>query len=267
MDDPTDRDPSRQTADEGTADPRSTGGAAGTQSTGAMTHEATELAAEIDLTQQPRRVDLHDPAARLDVEQALTAVPGLVGSRLVPGFDRDIDELHVLTTLDRHPKQTVRDVQTVLMARFGLPTDHRVISVVQLEEGQGLPVTSRVAISEVGLRRVGESMIAEVALERDGEVVRSTGEAPTTSSGRHRAIARATISAVRQLLDEAPAVELEGVEMVTVGGSMLAVTVLEVQGDRTGLLSGTAIVRDTPQDAIARSVLDATNRILGSANS
>ncbi len=265
MDDPTDRDPQRRATNAGDVDPRPTDGH---RPSGAITDETTELAADIDLTQQPRRVDLHDPAARMDVEQALTAVPGLIGSRLVPGFDRDIDELHVLTTLDRHPKQTVRDVQTVLMARFGLPTDHRVISVVQLEEGQGLPITSRVAIAEVGLRRVGESMVAEVALERDGEVVRTTGEAPTTSSGRHRAIARATIAAVQQMLDEAPAVELEGVEMVTVGGSTLAVTVLEVQGERTGgLLSGTAIVRDTPQDAIARSVLDATNRILGSSGS
>lgn len=83
--------------------------------------EHAELAAEIDLTQEPARVDLHDPQRRGEVEAALTAVPGLVGARLVPGFDREVDEVHVLSTLERNPKQTVRDVQTVLMAASGSP--------------------------------------------------------------------------------------------------------------------------------------------------
>lgn len=225
--------------------------------------EHAELAAEIDLTQGPTRVDLHDPQRRSEVEDALTAVPGLVGARLVPGFDREVDEVHVLSTLDRNPKQTVRDVQTVLMARFGLTTDHRVVSVVQLDEDQGLPISRRVAIAEVGLRRVGESVVAEVVLQQGEQELRLTREASATEAGRRRAVARATLDGVRELLHDAAAIELEGADVVQVGGTSVAVTVLELQNGRSSeLLSGTAIVRDTPQDAIARAVLDATNRLL-----
>lgn len=237
---------------------------AGHVTTPGGTHRA-ELTADIDLTSEPVKVDLHDPLRRGEVESALLAVPGLVGARLVPGYDRDIDELHVLSTLERSPKQTVRDVQTVLMARFGLPTDHRVISVVQLDEDQGLPTAAhRVAIAEVGLRRIGDTVVAEVVLWHGSEELRLTREASATTSGRRRAVARATIDGVDSMLDDGSTLELEGVDVVQVGGSTIAVTVLELQNGRsTELLSGTAIVRDTPQDAIARAVLDATNRLLG----
>ncbi|MFP4635548.1 MAG: hypothetical protein ACLFRD_06795 [Nitriliruptoraceae bacterium] len=228
--------------------------------------EHAELAAEIDLTREPTRVDLHDPERRTEVEAALTAVPGLVGARLVPGFDREVDEVHVLSTLERNPKQTVRDIQTVLMARFGLTTDHRVISVVQLDEDQGQQVSRRVAIAEVGLRRVGESVVAEVVLEQGEQEFRLTREAPATEAGRRRAVAHATLDGVRELLHETTAIELEGADVVQVGGTSVAVTVLELHHGRSSeLLSGTAIVRDTPQDAIARSVLDATNRLLATS--
>ena len=91
------------------------------------------LTADVDLSRRASASDLHDPRQREEVERELCQVPGVVGARLVPGFEREVDELHVLTTLARAPKQTVRDVQTLLMARFGVTTDHRVVSVVQID--------------------------------------------------------------------------------------------------------------------------------------
>jgi hypothetical protein len=78
--------------------------------------------------------DLHDPALRAVVEGALATVPGVLGVRVVPGVERPIDELHVLADLDEPTEQVVRDVQTVLTARFGVHIDQRIISVVQWDE-------------------------------------------------------------------------------------------------------------------------------------
>jgi hypothetical protein len=41
----------------------------------------------------------------------------------------EIRELHVLTASQRSPKQIVRDIQTLLLTRFGKSIDHRVVSV------------------------------------------------------------------------------------------------------------------------------------------
>ena len=229
------------------------------------TEVGVDLTAEILLdAPPPTPVDLHDPRQRVTVEAAVSSVPGVIGARLVPGFDRQVDELHVLTVVDRSAKQTVRDVQTVLMARFGVPTDHRVISVVQLEEGRGLPaLATRPVIDEVGVVRSGTTVESSVALRDHGEVHRGSATGAATPTGRQRAVAHATLSALAKLLDEDTLVELEGVDVIDVGGRKLAVVVLQVRAARTEIgLSGTALVHDTADDAIARAILDALNRTL-----
>lgn len=223
----------------------------------------THLTADLDLSAPPPRTDLHDPRRRHDVERALCAIPGVLGARLVPGFEREVDELHVLTTVDKTAKQAVRDVQTVLMARFGVPTDHRVVSVVQLDERAGFAATARAVIEEIGLTQAGRNVTAHVAM-RDGEDVhRGTAQGPPSASGRNRAIAQATVAAIQPLVGERSLVDLEGVDVVDVLGRQVALALLQVRSARAELtLSGSAVVREAVPDAIARSVLDALNRTL-----
>lgn len=221
-----------------------------------------DLTAEVDLTAPPVRTDLHDPRQRSEVERALATVPGVLGARMVPGFERQVDELHVLTNLDKAPKQAVRDVQTVLMARFGVPTDHRVISVVQLDEERvGGPAASRVTIGHVAVTHAGLEVRAEVALrDGDAELV-GVGEGSSTPAGRHRAVGRATLDAVRPLLGEDNVVELEGTEVSEVLGRRVAISLVQFRTARgEHAVAGSALVRDATADAVARSVLDALNR-------
>lgn len=230
---------------------------------GTDTELGADLTAEVDLTPTQQRVDLHDPRARAEVERAVCSVPGVVGARLVAGFERRVDELHVLTTLDKQPKQAVRDVQTVLMARFGVPTDHRVISVVQLDERDGLPDTSRVVIDRVAVTQSGLTVSAEVVLRDGDDEHHGRAEASSSSSGRPRAIGQATLDAVRPLLDGRGLLELEGIDLVDVLGRRLAIALVHLRTDRSELtLTGSALVRDADPDAIARAVLDALNRTI-----
>jgi hypothetical protein len=233
---------------------------------GSEPETGTDLTAEVDLAATPRRTDLHDPAQRAEVEAAIGSIPGVMGARLVAGYERQVDELHVLTSLDKAPKQAVRDVQTVLMARFGVPTDHRVISVVQLDETEAFAASARVVIDQITVTQTGRVVSAEVIV-RDAETThRGSAQGVASPNGRTRAVAQATLAAVDTLLGDSDAVELEGAEIVSVLGRELAVSLLTVHSDRSGLtLSGSAVVRDTPQHAVARSVLDALNRLLSEA--
>lgn len=226
-----------------------------------------DLTAEVDFSARPARTDLHDPGQRTDVERALTTVPGVLGARLVPGFEREVDELHVLTSLDRGPKQTVRDVQTVLMARFGVPTDHRVVSVVQLDEPAiGGPVASRVTIEHVAVTHAGLEVRAEVALRRGDDQLRGDGEGAATPTGQQRAVGRAALNAVRPLLPVDQVAELQGCEVTNVLGHDVAIALVQFRTPRGELtVAGSALVRDATAEAVARAVLDALNRTLAEA--
>lgn len=231
--------------------------------------EHLDLTAELEFDRRPPRTDLHDADQRHRVEGALTTIPGILAARLVAGYERDVDELHVVTTLQQTPKHTVRDVQTVLMAKFGVTTDHRVISVVQLDADAVVepPGTMRLAIERVGLANVGVRVTAEVELRAGDVVHRSEEGAAATANGRNRAVALATLGAVRSALGDIDvAIELDGVDLVDVGGVTTAVTVLTQRSGRgEEILSGTAVVREVASDAVARAVLDATNRLLARA--
>jgi hypothetical protein len=228
---------------------------------------ATDLTAEVDLEGPPRETDLHDPQQRVEVEAALRSVPGVIGARLVPGFERPIDELHVLTSLDKSPKQAVRDTQTVLMARFGVTTDHRVISVVQLDERTALGTANRVAIDGVSVAHRGLTVTAEVTLRDGDEQLVGTAEGSAAGNARHRAVASAALDAVGPLLGEGRIAELDGVSVSEFGGNQVAVALLHLRSDRSQQqLAGCAVVRDDTPGAVARAVLDALNRTIADAD-
>jgi len=206
--------------------------------------------------------DLHDPEQRRLVEEQLTRIQGVLAARIVPGFDRRIDELHIVTSPDRGPKATVRDAQTVLLTRCSIPIDHRVISVVQVDEQQVQAAASRVRLVKVGTVQSGPDLVAEVTLGLDDEVALGTADGVSTANGMGRAIATATLRAFGELVSPSVAIELRDTTRVAIGGQMVALTVLGLRDSRgEEPRSGTAVVREVSgADAVARSVLDALNR-------
>ncbi|HCK79129.1 MAG TPA: hypothetical protein DHW34_03825 [Actinobacteria bacterium] len=88
------------------------------------------------------------PALRLqpDFEDALRRLPGIRAASVVTNGSAEPIEIHVLASLDKAPKQMVRDIQSLAMAQFDLEVDHRIISIVQFADEDiaagGLPADS-----------------------------------------------------------------------------------------------------------------------------
>ena len=225
-------------------------------------------------TTQPQGVasppDLHDPTRRHEVERALAGLSGMVAVRLVPGFERPIDELHALVVEDRTPKQVVRDVQSLLYTRFDLSIDHRVISVVQLSEDDPLTnVDAEAAPARVALTRVSitqsasDASVSVVVTDSDGVEHVGTTASEVSPAGQRMAAGTATIQAVDDVLAPATTLTLSGLDQVRCGGVDVMLAVVEVRAARTMLtLTGSAVVRRGEIDAAARAVLDGLNRVL-----
>lgn len=227
---------------------------------------------ELHATGQRREPpDLHDGDNRQSVEAGIRTLPGVLAARLVPGYERPVDELHVVTTPDKSPKQVVRDVQSLLLAKYAVDMDHRVISVVQIDEpaegSLSVDDGSRIVIEKVTATHDGLEVRVVVRLtDGDSEFV---GEAagPASAAGRRRATARAALEAVKPLLANRHVVEVEGVALADVLGHDVAIAFVHFHGPRgERTISGTALVRDDESAAIARSVLDALNREIQAAS-
>ncbi len=223
-----------------------------------------------------------------ELEDALRQIPGVRAASVVTGPDAQPTEIHVLADRLKPAKQVVRDIQSLAMARYDLDIDHRIVSVVQIDDGDApalrlavpsdadspdtIDVTDaaqaqteappRPLVDAVVVRtsRSEAEITVTLALGEDFFIGSATGSAAIAS--RPRLVARATLDALTELLGTAA--DIEHATVIPVGSRSVAVSVLQVQVPRSGeqVLSGSAVVRGDEADAVARSVLDALNRRL-----
>lgn len=62
-------------------------------------------------------------------EELIATLPGVVAVRIMPNETGAVEEIHVLTTDQVPPKNTVRNIESALIAQLGLRVNHRKISV------------------------------------------------------------------------------------------------------------------------------------------
>ena len=216
------------------------------------------------------------PTLRLlpELEDALRHLPGVKAASVVTGPDAVPTEVHVLAAPGKAPKQVVRDVQSLALARYDIDIDHRIVSVVQIgddevrmvvddeAEDSGPEPVVRPTIAAVMVRSGGGETQATVTLTIGDQVFEGNSQGPAGQSHRSRLVALATVEAVSELLGQP--CEVESVTIVATGVREVALAVLTVLVPRTGeqVLTGAAVVRGDEADAVVRSVLAALNRQL-----
>ena len=62
-------------------------------------------------------------------EELIATLPGVLSVRIVPNETGAVEEIHVLTTDMVLPKNSVRNIESALMAQLGLRVNHRKISI------------------------------------------------------------------------------------------------------------------------------------------
>ena len=179
-------------------------------------------------------------------------------------------EVHILASPAKHAKQVARDVQSVAMASFGLDLDRRIISVVQLDAGHADAVPGaaaadpRVVIGGISTEQNGLRNLVRVTLQRGEHEGAGFAEGSIAASARPRLVAQATLDALRQLLPAAECADVELATVVRVGVREVALTsMVFVIPPHEDVVSGSASSAGANEtEAVARAVLDATNRRL-----
>jgi len=69
-------------------------------------------------------------------EELLQTLPGVIAARIIASDTGAVDEIHVLTSAEVTPKQTVRNIESALIAHLGMRVDHRKISVATTLENR-----------------------------------------------------------------------------------------------------------------------------------
>jgi hypothetical protein len=218
----------------------------------------------------PARDD--DPAVRLrNLEADLARVAGVSSARVVG--DDTPREIHVVATAERPPKQVVRDVQSLAAARFGISIDHRIVSVVQLDEQVSLDApgqeeeeeAGRLVIDRVVFASKGHSGWVRVGLRwPDGEVTEGAGVAGSTRESRARGASLAVQQALEPMLTTNDvSLDVDQVLIAQLGvEDSVTVKLMWHEGRRSTALVGSALIDDDVASATVRAFLQAINRKL-----
>ncbi|MEA2498031.1 MAG: hypothetical protein QOH26_436 [Actinomycetota bacterium] len=212
-----------------------------------------------------------------NLEQDLKRVVGVRSARVV-GDDAP-SEIHIVAVPGRSAKQLVRDVQSLASAGYGLEIDHRIVSIVQLEDDAPKQVTipstngaarnghvnRRPALEAVVLSSQGDTGWVKVTLKwPDG--TNTEGAAPATSTRESRA--RAATNALQKALEPAfkeRGVQLEVTQVVVqhlgTNDSVLVQGAYE-QGRNSTSFLGSALISDDVATAAVHALLQAVNRKL-----
>ena len=221
-----------------------------------------------------------------EAERLLLSLQGVVSARVVARPGGEVDEIHLLTTTEVRPKQTVRNVESALLAHLDLAVDHRKISVAQTQD---VPRTASIPEPTVQLVADPEPAAHEsrflfyghqVETERHNQVKhrveiewrgeRYLGEASSADLPRAKleAVSMATLRALEAALKEnldtgrpAPTLALDGARVVEAfDRRFVLVAVHALAGRDVARLAGTNVADESTDRAAILATLQAADR-------
>jgi len=203
---------------------------------------------------------------------------GVVSARIVARPGGAIEEIHVLTEGDVQAKQTVRNVESALLAHFGLEINHRKVSVAQTDDepDDGLEAYKWVDTQSRDWRflfvthRVetgrGHQVRSVVTVEWDGEQYQGDAVGADLPRARLETTAAATLAAIEKVIvaligDGEVALSVDGVKIIEAfDGEFVLVAIHAIHGRSITALAGAAAVEDTADRAVILGTLQAADR-------
>lgn len=213
-------------------------------------------------------------AAELDLENLLLRLPHVLAVRVQMNARGTVRRIHVLANRKARQESLALAVEQALEEQRSLKLDAEVVTVVTLGErprsaartGPARPGDpARLELRRLSFERADELRVkATVELKLDDVVF--TGELwdADVSSARPVLAATAVLKALDFLRDRGAAFHLELVDFLDGFHAPVALVVVQVRSRREKrVLSGCALVTESPAEASARACLAAINRFSG----
>jgi hypothetical protein len=199
-----------------------------------------------------------------------------------------VEEIHLLTSDEINPKATVRNVESALLAHLGMRVSHKKISVATTNEpalrqsgefksvaaspNAPAAVTPPVVVDDAPRRRLyfedvevrrsrTRGVACRVTLKKGVQTFVGESEGMENERQRIELAARAALSAIALAEGESRVLGLEGCKQLEAfERQFVFVGVTARVGRESSLLTGSAEIKESPEQSAVLAVLDATNR-------
>jgi hypothetical protein len=224
----------------------------------------------------------------------LATLPGVIAARIIASDNGAVDEIHVLTTAEVTPKQTVRNIESALIAHLGMRVDHRKISVATTLEPQqqkaaetkkeeaaaaaaaaaapAAPPAAAVKVDTSAKRKLlfedvevrrsrAKGITCRVTLRKGDESFIGEAEGMENERSRIELAARAALQAIAQAEPGERLLALDGTRLIDAFDREFVFVGVTARIARTSaMLTGSCEIKESAETAAVLAVLDATNR-------
>ena len=226
-----------------------------------------------------------DPWGLRRIEKLLLGLEGVGSLKIVPDGHGGIEEIHVLSSSSLGPKQIVRNIESALLAQFGLQIDHRKISIARVRSPEIAAATPaggtepqaatspapavsadrRLILGNVHIERAaGQTVTCRVDLAHDDSVFTGEAKGPDFEKARMEVAATAALEAAQQASGESVLLSLQGIDSVgAFGQSFVLASVNGSVRRQSESLAGVVRVRESVEEAAVLACLQAINRWTG----
>jgi hypothetical protein len=196
-----------------------------------------------------------------EIEKLLGQVDSVISSKIVVDNQDNIEEIHILSTKERSPKQLSRDIQSVLISRFGIDIDHKKISIAQIDEKSLEDKDFRLKLKSIEFTTFGIKANVKVTLGRNGKSFEGSTTGPNTTYNFNKLLSLATLRAVEKFLDIEDNFILDDIKIIELAGREVVVTSITfVTEYGEQMFTGSAFINKDKKEAVVKATLDAINR-------
>jgi len=222
-----------------------------------------------------------DPWGLRRIEKLLLELDGVGSLKIVPDGAGGIEEIHVLSSSSLGPKQIVRNIESALLAEFGLQIDHRKISIARVKGAEipsarpaedeasdprtapvAEPSGRRLVLGNVRIERAaGQKVTCRVDLSHADSVFTGEAEGPDFAKARMEVAATAVLEAAQMASGDEVFLSLQGVDSIGAFGQSFVLAAVNGSVRRESQsLAGIVRVRDSVEEAAVLACLQAINR-------
>ena len=179
--------------------------------------------------------------------------------------DNGIKEIHIITNQSTSPKKIIRDIESLLLAKYNIEVDYRKISIAQVKDDEisseqmtdeSKPL-KRLKISDVKISSNGNHVEVVVDLESDGKVFSSKIFGIDWEKNHEYLVAKAALEGINSFLeglgflqiDEIKQIELESEKKLVV----VSIDLFDSEGKEN--LVGSTMINGDFHHALIRAIL------------
>lgn len=197
----------------------------------------------------------------IEVEQFINQIPDILSSKIMLDERGNIEEVHIVAIAGRGPKQISRDVQSTMIAKYGLEVDYKKISIAQIRSKQDVESDYRFSIGAIGYVIIDNIVEIRVVLKKGDQEIESVVSGINSRSNIQRLVVQATLECVHNIIgcnDVFIFEDIKRVQLTNNEAFLIAITYISKYGEEQ--LVGSALVKKDDYESIVKATLDAVNR-------